>query len=599
MRTPNLQNVTVTRGLVGIIGDGSAAELQAMAARMSYRGEARIWSPAPRVHLGELSTSASGSISNEGASSALALDYNGWLYDLAEPDAMDPQTRLQSERQRLEADLSQRRLSALAEVTGFFALAFWDAHSQSLTLACDRQGYKRLYFVVLEGRLAFASDIKALLALSDCPARIDRNILHVYLRSRSFSSVDSLLEAAQPVGRARAVTVGLDLAPRLSTYWRPMRGRRIDEDFNGAARRLRALLESVLRGQLGGHDRFGVALSGGLDSAAVLALAKHVRPDAAIATYTIGHGEQDIDIVRARRAATHFRSEHHETFYDIEQIPADLKRFVWLSEDLTGREEAILQQRITAVAGMRENLLLAGHGADAALAGMPRHRLLWLRDRAPLPLRHALSELFTYTQSRREPSSWLGRGIVALRFGSNRPMHPQVIGAVQSAEPSWPPLGTYRRDTVNCLESLRYHEPIDASCGIMLAAPFLDPAVIQFSLDCPTRYLINGFRQKQVLRQALQGVAPPQIVGLGKTIQRLRHDARLTELLHDFARVLRVEQSLAERGVLDAAYLTRAFNYPYKAGSASDQLHILWTLICTELWFNQFIDARGALLEES
>jgi asparagine synthase (glutamine-hydrolysing) len=583
-----------TQGLVGIIGDGSIAELDAMAARMPYRGRARIWSPSPQVYLGELSLSPPGTASaRDGA--ALAIDCTGWLYDLAGPDLPDPAVRADSERRRLEADLLEFGAQALSKLRGFFALAFWNSRHKTLTLACDRQGYKGLYFATLEGRLAFASDVKALLALSDCPARFDRGVLQMYLRSRSFSSADSLLEAAHPVGRAKVLTVGQDLTHSSSSYWQPARSGRTPSSLKAAAHDLRGILESVVRGQLAGHDRFGIALSGGLDSAALLALAKHLRPDATIATYTIGHGEQDTDIVRARSAAGFFCSEHHESFYDIERIPTDLKRYVSLTEDLTGREEAILQQVVTAMAANRERLLLAGHGADAAFAGMPRHRILWLRDHSPPPLRGALGEFFTYTQNRREPSSWLGRRLVEWRFRGDRPSMPKVIGEIKDPDSACLPLSIYRRAMLTSLESLRYHEPIDASCDITLAAPFLDPQVLQFSIDCPTRFLITTRAQKRVLRAALHGLAPPRITGLGKTIQRLPHDERLTELLQDFARDLRVQTSLAGRGVIEPGYLAKALDHDHQPAGSSERLHILWTLICTELWFQQFIDRRGAL----
>jgi asparagine synthase (glutamine-hydrolysing) len=566
-------------GIVGLIGDGSLGELHDMAGRMAYRGRLRAWNPAPDVYLGELSLTRH-TRSNDGS---MAIDTTGFS----------------TPRDEIESAIEQRGSAAAADLRGFFAAAWWDEKSRTLKIICDRHGYKTLYIARLPGRIAFASDLKALLALADMPATVDRDVLQMYLRSRSFPAERSLLSGAQPVGGASVWTLTTDGKLTSTPYWIPERNVKRGRSFDAAALELRGILQSVLKKQLAGRDHIALALSGGLDSASVLAVARDVAPDLNITTYTVGHSESDPEIIRAREAARHFRTEHRECFLPPEQVPAEMRQLVWLTEDLTGREEAALQQVLAAEMSGHERDYLVGHGADVAFAGMPRHRLMWMRDHAPPPLRGALNEVFVYTQRREEPRSWLGRKLAGLAFRGDRPPMPCVTGAGEiPANMSYGSLDEYCRSTISWIEGMRFHEPVEMEGDVTMIAPFFDPAVVNFALSCPTSFLINRQQQKRILRAAVSGLLPPSISQRGKMIQRMKHDTALSDVLDDFARELRLEESLADRGLLPAEYLSTLQRRSRETPYSSERLHILWASLCAELWLRQFIDDRGAVAPE-
>ena len=564
-------------GIVGLIGDGSVAELEAMAARMPYRGTVRTWMPARNVYLGELALgSERGAAPSAGC---FAVDTAGDT----------------TAREEIERILTTRGAAGATDIRGFFAIAWWNEASRSLQLICDRHGYKTLYLARLPGRIALASDLKALLALPDVQARVDRDVLHLYLRSRSFPSERSLLAGAQPIGGASVWTLAASGELRAEPYWTPVRRVRAGRTFDQAAIELRGILQQVLHRQLAGRERIALALSGGLDSASVLAMARHVRPEAHITTYTVGHSHEDQEIVRARAAAAHFGTEHHECFLPPDKVPAEMRRLVSLTEDLTGREEAALQLVLADEMSGREHACLAGHGADAAFAGMPRHRLLWLRDHAVPPVRGALDELFNYTQRRLEPRSWLGRRLASLAFHGDRPALPRVPDARElPAQTSCASLDEYCCATVSWIEGMRFHEPVETAAGVTMVAPFFDPAVVDFSLSCPTNFLIDARKQKRILRAAMHGILPAEMSQRRKSIQRMKHDTQLSDVLDDFAVQLHLHESLAARGLLPADYLTSLQQRARDTAYSSERLHILWAMISAELWLRQFIDRRGA-----
>jgi asparagine synthase (glutamine-hydrolysing) len=574
-------------GIVGILGDGSLAELEAMAARMPYRGRAHTWSPARGVYLGELGEPPAADSYAEKAANRdgdFAFDLAGETTSRAEI-----RTALRTDGDR-----------AASTFSGFFALAWWNDAERTLKLICDRNGYKSLYLAKLPGRIAFATDCKALLALADFPAQINREVLQQYLRSRSFPSDRSLLSAAMPVGGAFVWTLRPQGTWDREPYWQPS-SEPAHAGFDDAAVELRGLLQNVMTRQLLGHDRIGIALSGGLDSVAVLGVARNVRPELHIASYTVGHDHEDPEILRARDAAAHFGTEHRECFLPPERVPDELKRFVWLTEDLTGREEAVLQQVLMNEMSGRETAYLAGHGADAVFAGMPRHRLLWLRDHSPPPLRGALEELYLYTQYRRPPHSWLGRRMTSIALRGDVPPLPRVSGVPLNHDARMPTsLGDYVRETVaGRNEGMRFHEPLEAAGNMAMVTPFFDPAVVQFGLACPTDYLIDARRQKRILRAAVKDLLPPEMSARGKLIQRMKHDVALSDVLDDFAKELRLPQSLSCRRLLAPDYLATLQRRSRKNAYSSERLHILWGMVCAEVWLRQFIDERGAAEPES
>lgn len=588
--------------ILGIVGEGSPDELHAMAARMAYRGRyLATWSPAAGVYLGEMSASAPTCPSP----GALALDASGNTYP-ADPGAPAVQ-KIEGGaglRARIERELAAHGPDALLDLRANFALAFWSEREASLWLACDRHCYKTLYWVELPGRRAFATDYKALLALADCPARVDRDALQTYLLTLECPGERSLLAGIRPLAAGRLLklpapgrpTAGCghpaDRAAAPRRYWTRER-RESGQSFPEAARTLRSTLETVISGSLRGQRRIGLTLSGGLDSAALLALTRRVRPDLEIATYTVGNGEDDREILGAREAARHFQTEHHEHFFDLGELPGVLSSFVWLTEEMMGREETLLQQVITRVAAVRDRVLVCGNGADLDFCGMPRHRLLWLRDRAPWPVRGALDELFRYTQIKLEPRTWLGRRLVERVYGADRPAPAVVPGALPPAiDVDYHNLAAYQRGTIG-LKGFCYHEPINAQLGITMIAPFSSPEIMEFALECPMGHLIDVRTQKRLLRAAVADLLPPVFSGRRKAIQRLRHDRELSDRMDEMAASLDLDAALASRGLLPPDFVRRLRARPEGGAYSTERMHSLWALISAELWLRQFIDDRG------
>ena len=136
--------------IFGIVGEGSLDEVRAMREPVVHRGEyQQFWSPAPNVYFGQAEHRPF-----EIADQSIAVDGHIAADDLT-----------------LAGLFGRLGLEALASLRGTFALALCDGPGV-VTLAVDQVGYKSLYYTILRGRFAFASEYKSLLTLADLPLDI-------------------------------------------------------------------------------------------------------------------------------------------------------------------------------------------------------------------------------------------------------------------------------------------------------------------------------------------------------------------------------------------------------------------------------------------
>jgi asparagine synthase (glutamine-hydrolysing) len=252
-----------------------------------------------------------------------------------------------------------------------------------------------------------------------------------------------------------------------------------------------------------------------------------------------------------------------------------------------------MQQQIAHKVAADDKLLMAGHTADMLFAGMPRHRLLWIADQSPPPIRDALRELFVYTQVRSVPKSWLGRCLVKIAQGE-RPSEGLTI--LRSNMPEWPErfktLDGYRGEYWTT-DSIRYDETAVDAGGLTMLAPFADPELRDLALGLPDSSLVGFRQQKRILRESMADLLPNVLLQRPKAIQKLRQDEEYSNTLRRLANWLDLDRSLAARGLMERGVADRVLHRVNGRGPKS-ALNDLWGLICAELWTRTFCDQRGA-----
>jgi len=316
------------------------------------------------------------------------LVYNGEIYNYrelrSELERSGVQFRSRSDTEVLLALIVRDGIDALHRARGMFALALWDRAARSLTLARDRFGIKPLYVAVTPRRVAFASEIGALrraslaerdvspagalafLAWSHIPAPL------TWLRS---------VESLQPGTWARWQADGHTVSGRFADVSDVYEDRSPMNEDELRARAREAIKDSVAAHMVSDVP-VGVFLSGGLDSAAVVANARSMVAGE-LHTYTVGTDVPSMsEIEEARETAVSFETTHHELMIGagaIERaLPAVIRRLDAPSAD------AINSYFVSqAVAATRIKAVLSGVGGDEMFGGYPSFQ------RVPAALRTA------------------------------------------------------------------------------------------------------------------------------------------------------------------------------------------------------------------
>lgn len=553
--------------IFGIVGEASLAEVQAMGLAVSHRGQyQQCWSPAPNVYFGRAEHRPF-----EAAGSAMAADWQA-----------------SSEESALPERFARDGAAALAALRGSFAVAICGGPAQ-VWLAVDQIGYKSLYYTVLRGRFAFASEYKSLLALADLPLEPDRTAIQHYLATKHPLGGRSFLARARTLQGGNLLELR-DKRVAVSTYWKPGTDvvKRSDQEHVAVVRQ--ALLETVHR-QVHRYEQVGITLGGGVDAAIVLGTLRRVAPDVRISSFTIGAAEDDWEVVGAAQTAELFGTEHHQFLFDPSTIPAQLPQLVWLTEDCGGREEAMLQMHILRHAGAHTKVVFGGHGADVLFGGMPRHRLIGLAERLPM-FSSPLQELFQLSQCGLAPSSLLGRALQTAVYGNTPPRALRVPGAGSSKGVYWKPdVNEFIRATIQRMHSVNYLEPHHEQTGATLHSPFLDPDMIATSLTVPG-WLKSGWRrQKWVLREAAADLVPASIRHRKKAIQRLDVHGAMGEVLSDLAGDWLVDSALEKHRLLTGTQLQQVRSDRTRARESREVAHRLWAVLSLECWARRFLEA--------
>src|SRR5579864_3254444 len=390
-------------GVYGAYADGPGALGPAttrMTSALAHRGpdDEGIWADAAgRVTLGNrrlaiIDLSAAGHQPMIDPSGCVALTYNGMIYnfqdlrrDLA---ASGYSFRGHSDTEVILALYLREGAEMCRRLRGMFALALWDGRSQTLVLARDRLGIKPLYYANVSGRWVFASEIRALRASGLVPARVSPVALAAFLRLGSIPGPMTVFDGVHELPPATILTVDGAGRGTARRYWEIPAPAATELDTEGAAAELRARLTDAVGRHLISDVPFGVFLSGGVDSGAIVATmrdAGHAR----IRTFSITFPESDLDEgPDAARLAVRYGTDHTASEVRGADVTADLDAVIAAMDQPTiDGLNTYDVSRITRESGTI--VALSGLGGDELFCGYPSFRqaprlLAWQRAAARL-----------------------------------------------------------------------------------------------------------------------------------------------------------------------------------------------------------------------
>ena len=361
---------------------GLEAMLRRLQSNLRQRGpdDEGLWiAPEGRaglVHtrLSILDLSTAGHQPMHSADGRYTITFNGEIYNFRELRAELEQDgvtfRSNSDTEVLLALYAKRGQAMARDLRGMFAFAIWDDQTKTAFLARDPFGIKPLYFRKgSDGSFAFASELRALRATGLCGSALNPEAVLRYLRMGSVAEPHTLLQEAQclPAGHKLEWTAS---GTKIASYWRPQfhPNPEISRDEAVITTR-KALLDSV-RHHFVSDVPVGIFLSGGIDSTALLALAKEAG-QSDIATFSVGVDDESLDETEiARRTAAHFGSRHFETRLSGSQGVECLGRFMErVDQPSIDGFNSFVVSNFARREGMK--VVLSGVGGDELFGGYP------------------------------------------------------------------------------------------------------------------------------------------------------------------------------------------------------------------------------------
>jgi asparagine synthase (glutamine-hydrolysing) len=490
---------------------------------------------------------------------------------------------------------------------GSFAAAIWDADGERLTLVSDPFGLRTLCFVEHRGTLYFASECKQLLAIPGLPIEIDPLAIHSYL---TFSFVAG---PRLPIRGIRRVQPGRVAEFRRGDWTeRPYVRLRVSIDpalvvDAVAAAQVDALGRAAVRARLSsrgpGEREVGLYLSGGLDSSAI---GRWLLDEGArVRALSLDFGDFGVERAEAELAAQALGLSL--TFVDASasSVAPILPELVWqmdlpLGDGVTGPH--YLLGRAAREAGV--TCIFNGEGGDQLFGGWANKPMIVAEVYGePTPTARGRAELFLnsyhrfyrlehelYTDAFAEQVRTAGAG----HEDERRVLLERELGSPDMTTF----MGRLRRTDI----ALKGHdnimpraERIAGGFGLDVRSPLFDRVLTEASFRFPPRHKLAGTCEKGVLKRAMSGRLPDEIVWREKSGMCVPTSHWVLGPLREIVADVLGPDSICARGLFRADYVTslrvgkdQAIELrPRRIGEK------LWALLMLELWLRSFIDGRG------
>lgn len=546
-------------GIAGIVGEGAGtaedrAILSRMLATMRHRGpddEGLVTGDgyaigARRLSIVDLSLGRQPFSSPAGD---MVAAMNGEVYDhgrlRSELEAKGRRFATRSDTEVLLALHEARAANELDVLEGMYAFAVYDARDRSLLLVRDRIGEKPLLWFQSRRKIVFASEWRALAEHPDAPRDPDRDAIALYLLHRFVPAPRTAVAGVSRLPPAHALRFK-DGRATVAPYWslpvpepRPPEGA---PNPAAAAKEVLRLLDAAVESRLQADVPVGVFLSGGLDSAAIAALAARRGP---IDTFTLRPPDADFDEgLAARESAEAIGARHHEIPVDAAGLAKGFEDVFSLVDDPIG--DSSLVPTLLLARGTRPvvKVVLGGEGADELFGGYPTYlgaRMASVARAIPGPIRRFLARRAAGGGHRNVGTKWLVRRLLEGADLDPLARHVEWFGAFPVAEQValWRPEarpailadGILGPMTDAASPALATGDPVDACLradlllhlpeallqkvdhATMLAslearAPYLERSLVEFATRLPASWKVRGLKTKKILRSALSEVVP-------------------------------------------------------------------------------------------
>jgi asparagine synthase (glutamine-hydrolysing) len=617
-------------GIAGIVSLGAKpvllGEVRRMCAAIAHRGpDDEGFYIAPGVGLGmrrlsiiDLATGRQ-PVANEDGS--VQVVFNGEIYNFQELRA-DLVRRGHSFYTATDTETivhlyEEHGARCVEKMRGMFAFALWDARKRTLLLARDRMGVKPLYYAEVGGRLAFASELKAILELAEVERKLNWESVGHLFTFLCTSRSESIIDGVKKLEPGHLLIAAAGQKPVVERYWdvcfNPDYSR--SEEFFVA--RLRELLRESVRLRMVSDVPLGAFLSGGIDSSSVVATMAALA-SGPLKTFSIGFNESGYnELEHARIVAKKFGAEHHELVLEPDVLGV-IDDLAWYLDEPFGDPSCIPTYMVSKLAAEHVTVALSGDGGDELFGGYDKYVVEEKDRRRPVPpwLRKACGAAaglmpegmrgrnLLYHLSLTGAERYLDSIILLPELAKRKLFRAEAVAAIDVYAPWRRELDAITRANGDWLSTVQYLDlkgylPQDIltkvdrmSMAHSLEArnPLLDHKLVEFAATIPPELKLKSGTTKYIFKQAMRGILPDGIIDRPKLGFGVPLGRWFRGKLGSFVRDVVLSEKSKQRGIFDPAYIETLLKR-HERGRPYDIE--LWTLISFELWCRTFLDGRS------
>ncbi|MFC1984802.1 asparagine synthase (glutamine-hydrolyzing) [Chloroflexota bacterium] len=526
----------------------------------------------------------------------------------------------------------EKGVNCVNDLEGMFAFAIWDSRRRQLFLARDRMGEKPLYYTIQNGQLIFASEIKAILKHPQIKREMDMTALYHYLTFFVTPAPKTLFKGINKVPPGHLMVCDENGNIQLKQYWDVIstteEGDYPEEYY---VEKLRGLLTESIRKRMMSDVPFGVFLSGGIDSSTNVALMAS-QIDRPVETFSVGFKDQPAydEFEYARQIAREFKTNHHEIVIDQRDFMDYIPELIYCQDEPLADWVCVPLYFVSKLARKNGAIVIQiGEGSDEVFFGydgymsilniynrywkpymkMPRvfrqgiyslaHLLSPPKMRGRKDIKNILrqaafdEELFwggaiAFTEAHKKlilsnPTDWQGL--------NSFDIIEEHLNKIDSQKPN-----------ADFLERMLYLElkhrlpelllmrvdKVTMSTSVEGRAPYLDHNLVQFAMGVPSKFKIKNGQVKYILKQAVKGVIPENIIhrkkqGFSAPVREW-FSGEMGEYVADSI----LTSKLRSRGIFDYRHIENMLREQRKS-EHHFSTH-LWNLFNLSKWYDYWIE---------
>lgn len=505
----------------------------------------------------------------------------------------------------------------LNHLKGSFSFVIWNNRTRSLLAVRDPLGTKPFYYAQVDGRLFFASELKALLCVDAIPRFINVESINQFLHYGFVPGPNTIMDRINKLPAGHFLVCD-NQKLEISSYWDIQLPVENTKDETYCKSELIKKLKAAVEQEINPKQSAGIFLSGGLDSSLLVALAKTCT-DKPLMTFTLNfeNSENGKSPRPTETVSQLFETRHFDLTMTPEEFRNSFNRTAWYLDEPIADPSAIASLQLGQFVKQNLNLALSGDGIDELFSGKDEylsqqqmthayyftefnHSARDANGSRRLPhVKHCQS--VNVTNQKDVLQNYLNSQTV--EFEEQKLYSNQMWMKLKTLNKQWLPADVVSSKTqISDYEKIFYldlkykfpnilfqkYDRLNGALAIDIKVPYLSLPVVQFSAGVPFYWKVKNSQTKYLIRQIAHDFLPELIINQPRTGWQIPVTGWLRNQLQEWPKETLMNNRVFSRGLFNPERLKEIITNFIEGKNNSTSL--IYSLICLESWFRLFVD---------